>query len=211
VPVLTATAAAPEVPWPLEMAMGAPNLLLWLRCRDVVQRFGEGYKRRTDTNGAMMISYIALVAFVLLFQRALWGDTDPPLSIRAPAIAFFVIVHVVFVVFLGVFAVAIALEGERHYAISDQSKSCLAAAMMAAEAARGASAAGAGGDGAAGERAAASTRCAAQQLHEALTADRLLNNASLMYLIDLDKALVASAVVACVTQLTLVFEKVSVS
>ena len=171
----------------------APNFDLWYQCRHATLRFGEVYKKRTDTNGGVLLCYLAVMTLTLVLGSALRGDDPVPFR----TYAFPIVAHFFIVVMLGLYGIALAMHGESCTDVADESKCVLAQAMLHLEAR---------GHEARDRDALFSARFATQQLHEALVASRQLDQAEVLSIIELNKALVFTVFVSCLTQVTLVLD-----
>jgi len=192
-------AASASDKWQLNLDMGnASNINLWKKCRDIIIEFGSGFQRRSDANGALMIIYVIIFTLVLVLVSILL-----PGKVSFTAFAFPIFLHIMLIIPMSCFALALAFEGEKHKQVSDKSASILASAMLHLE-----------------EMISrrkslmsdvetqmiTSARNAANHLQISLETSKLLHPTEILNMITLDRALVVSIVFAVFTQFTLILD-----
>jgi len=178
---------------PLDLTR-AENIDLWRRCREVVMRFGEAHKQRTDSNGGILLFYGIMLTIFLLFATVISNG-----KLIFEDYAYPILLHLSTLPLLTLFMIKLAREGELFATASEKSKDILSSSILSLESSRHKL-------GDKQRQDLDSARFATQLLQETLTASRWLHPIDMLGIIDLNKTLVISAIVAFVTQLVLLLQ-----
>ena len=92
----------------------APNFDLWYQCRHATLRFGEVYKKRTDTNGGVLLCYLAVMT-----RRSCSAARSGRRPGAVQTYAFPIVAHFFIVVMLGLYGIALAMHGESCTDVAD--------------------------------------------------------------------------------------------
>jgi hypothetical protein len=198
-PTSTPTSTHQKPKWNLTIDMSnTSNINLWKRCRDLIMEYGTSYRCRSDANGALMIIYVIVFTLILVLISIL-----VPGKISFSHFAYPIMLHLLLIIPMSLFALALAFEGERCNVASDQSAAILASSMIHFE-----------------EKiskrnkllsqlefqAVTSARNAASQLQISLEMTKSLHPTEILNLITLDRALVMTILFAVFTQFTLILD-----
>ncbi len=192
-----------HVDWDFQLDMKhAGNINLWHDCRDIVVEFGASFRARTDANGAIMILYVAVFTLLLVIASIVLPD-----KISMRSFAFPILAHIMMILPMTMFAMALAREGEECNTVADKSCHLLSSAMLhfeeeisnsshvlsALELQR-----------------INSARNAAAQLHTSLLISKQLHPVEILRLLTLDRALIATVFSAVFVQLSLILNAITI-
>jgi hypothetical protein len=189
--------------WPYSIDMShAANMSVWRICRDIVFEFGANYRLRTDANGAIMIMYVLVLTLFLLLVSIL-----VPEKVSFYDYAFPVVFHVLMLIPMSFFAIALAYEGDHCAAEIDLSSSTLANAMLRIEEKfanlnRGLTARE--------SQRLLGARSAASSLQTSLATSKHLHPVQILNMLTLDRALIFTVLFGLFTQFTCILNVLSV-
>lgn len=86
------------------------------RCRDVVLQFGAKYKARTDANGALMVVYVGAFTVLIIILSVIYPDD----TVSFEDFGFVITAHLLIILMMGVFSVALSLEGDECNEMADR-------------------------------------------------------------------------------------------
>ena len=186
----------------------AANLDVWRMCSNVLLHFGDGYRKRTDANGAILLMYVAFMTLSFVIASVSLGN-----KVLFSKYCYAIILHTVLLLSTGGFALLMSMYGDECNNVGDFSKNVLASAMLNLEAEV---------QDAQYDKTKEpmnptqayilqSSRYAATQLQEVLSSTKVLYPMEMFDLVQLDRNLGLSIIFACATQFTLMMEIVSFS